>query len=263
VGKALRTECVSWRHHGNLGDDMIFAAQEQLFKGVLDLGQYIESPEALLIGGGTFVPKAFEHPDLVALSRELPTAFFGTGIGDPTFWGTEYIPGWVEALNNAVFLGVRGPLSKDRAESWGVAPHHVEWVGDAALYFAEPLDESRQSGSQLGVNLGTSYGQLYGFNEPALEAAVVAALKKLVSLGWHVTLVCAWPSDDPVIDRVAHAAGVRAVEHWHDDYQRALASVSRFDLMICEKLHVGVVAACRSVPFVALNYRSKVLDFCQ
>lgn len=28
-------------------------------------------------------------------------------------------------------------------------------------------------------------------------------------------------------------------------------------------LHVGVVAACRQVPFVALNYRSEVMDFCQ
>ena len=79
MSERLRTECVSWRHHANLGDDMIFAAQEQMFEGVLDLGQYIESPQALLVGGGTFAPKEFEHPDLVALSRELPTAFFGTG----------------------------------------------------------------------------------------------------------------------------------------------------------------------------------------
>lgn len=34
-------------------------------------------------------------------------------------------------------------------------------------------------------------------------------------------------------------------------------------MILSEKLHVGVVAACRYVPFVALNYRSKVMDFCR
>ena len=47
------------------------------------------------------------------------------------------------------------------------------------------------------------------------------------------------------------------------NYQRALESVAQFDVVLCEKLHVGVVAACRGVPFVALKYRSKVLDFCR
>jgi len=50
---------------------------------------------------------------------------------------------------------------------------------------------------------------------------------------------------------------------WHDDYAWALESIANFDALLCEKLHVGVVAVCRGVPFVALNYRSKVPDFCR
>src|SRR5947209_7501866 len=98
--KKLVTECVSWRWHGNLGDDLIYAAQEEMFGNVLELGQYVESPGAVLVGGGTFVPKAPEHPDLLRLSRALPTAFFGTGIGDPVFWGTKHIPEWIEIVRN-------------------------------------------------------------------------------------------------------------------------------------------------------------------
>ena len=117
--KEIPTECISWRWNGNLGDDMIFAAQEAMFRDFLNLGQYISNPEALLIGGGTFVPKFPHHPDLVKLSQQLPTAFFGTGIGDPFFWGTDHIPSWLEILRNSQFIGVRGPLSKRRLEDWG------------------------------------------------------------------------------------------------------------------------------------------------
>jgi len=260
--RKIPTECVSWRWHGNLGDDMIFAAQEALFDGSLKLGQYINSPEAVLVGGGTFVPKALEHPDLVALSRRYPTAFFGTGIGDPVFWGTTHIPDWLEVMRNANFIGVRGPLSKERLEEWGVPASRVEWVGDPALYFAQPTGARRFS-FNLAVNLGITYNRLYGFNEGRLEETVISALQDLVRAGWNITLVCAWGADDVVAERMAARVAVRSVEHWHENYQRALDSVARFDVVLCEKLHVGVVAACRGVPFVALNYRSKVLDFCR
>lgn len=257
------TECVSWRGHGNLGDEMIFAAQEAMFGNVLDLGQYIAAPQAVLIGGGTFVPKFPEHPDLVALGRRLPTALFGTGIGDPLFWGTKHIPDWLEILRNARFVGVRGPLSKERLESWGVPGERVAWVGDPALYFARSETHPRRIDGELAVNLGVTYSNLYGFDEAHVEAAVVRCLKELVRAGWGVTLVCAWEEDGEVLERIKAEVPVRAVEHWHGDYAMALDAMERFDLVLCEKLHVGVVAACRAVPFVALGYRSKVLDFCR
>jgi polysaccharide pyruvyl transferase WcaK-like protein len=258
----IPTECISWRWHGNLGDDMIFAAQEALFQDNLALGQYITFPKAVLVGGGTFVPKALHHPDLVALSRRYPTAFFGTGIGDPIFWGTMHIPDWLEVMRNSNFIGVRGPLSKERLEEWGVPADRVEWIGDPALYFAQPTS-ARPFGFNLAVNLGITYNRLYGFDEARLEETVISALQDLVRAGWNITLVCAWGADDPVAERIAARVPVRSIEHWHENYQRALDSVAQFDVLLCEKLHVGVVAACRGVPFVALNYRSKVRDFCR
>jgi polysaccharide pyruvyl transferase WcaK-like protein len=261
--RRIPTECVSWRGHGNLGDELIFAAQEAMFGPVLDLGQYMAAPEAVLVGGGTFVPKFPEHPDLVALSRRLPTMFFGTGIGDPLFWGTDYIADWLEIVGNARFIGVRGPLSKERLESWGVPGGRVEWVGDPALYFARTEAGQHRVKGELAVNLGITLGNLYGFDEERVEQVVIGCLKELARAGWRITLVCAWPEDDVAVDRIKAEVSVRAVEHWHEDFAGALASVSKFDVMLSEKLHVGVVAACRAVPFVALNYRSKVLDFCR
>lgn len=263
--KKIATECVSWRWHGNLGDDLIWAAQEAMLGDILDLGQYQAAPQAILVGGGTLVPKYPQHPELVKLSRELPTAFFGTGIGDPLFWGTDHIKGWLEILGNAQFVGVRGPLSQDRLESWGLSQNQIEWIGDPALYFArEERGESlRPFEGKLAVNLGITYGQLYGFNEEELEKTIILTLKELVRIGWSITLVCAWQPDDVVVERIKAQVHVSAVEHWHDDYAWALESIANFDVVLSEKLHVGVVAACRGVPFVALNYRSKVLDFCQ
>lgn len=259
----VATECVSWRGHGNLGDEMIFAAQQAMFGNLLDLGQYIAAPQAVLVGGGTFVPKFPEHPDLVALSRRLPLAMFGTGIGDPLFWGTEHIPAWLEILSNARFVGVRGPLSQERLENWGVPAERIEWVGDPALYFARGEARPRRVEGELAVNLGVTLGNLYGFDEARVEAAVIRCLRELARVGWGVTLVCAWEEDGEVLERIKAEVPVRAVEHWHEDYATALDSMARFDVVIAEKLHVGVVAACRAVPFVALNYRSKVLDFCR
>src|SRR5438067_1994007 len=115
----IPAECVTWRWNGNLGDDMIYGAQEAMFDGRLELVQYLAAPQAVLVGGGTLVPKPLEHPSLLDLSRRLPAAFFGTGIGDPLFWGTDHIPQWLEILGNARFVGVRGPLPKERLEEWG------------------------------------------------------------------------------------------------------------------------------------------------
>ena len=262
--KKIATECVSWRWHGNLGDDMIWAAQEHMLGNILDLGQYQPAPQAVLVGGGTFVPKYPQRPELVRLSRECPTAFFGTGIGDPLFWGTDHIKNWLAILGNAQFIGVRGPLSQDLLESWGLPGNQIEWIGDPALYFArEEQGRGRHPlRGKLAVNLGITYGQIYGLNEEELEKTIVLILKELVRIGWNITLVCAWEPDDVVIELIKAQVPVSAVEHWHDDYAWALESIANFDALLCEKLHVGVVAACRGVPFVTLNYRSKVLDFC-
>ena len=81
--KKIATECVSWRWHGNLGDDLIWAAQEAMLGDILDLGQYQTAPQAVLVGGGTFVPKYSQHRELVKLSRELPTAFFAQVLAIP------------------------------------------------------------------------------------------------------------------------------------------------------------------------------------
>lgn len=260
--RKLVTDCVSWRWNGNLGDDLIYAAQERIFRDDLELAQYPANPDAVLVGGGTFVPKAPEHPQLVELSRRLPTAFFGTGIGDPLFWGRDHIPTWLEIVDNARFVGVRGPLSHERLVEWGVPEERVDWIGDAGLFFAGETAVRHQPGA-LGVNLGITYRTLYGFDEAALERALAVALRELARRGWEITLLCAWHPDAEALERLSDDVPIRSVEHWHDDYELALASVGRFDVVVSEKLHVGVVAACRHVPFVALNYRSKVLDFCR
>ncbi|MEO7685204.1 MAG: polysaccharide pyruvyl transferase family protein [Gemmatimonadaceae bacterium] len=257
----IAAECISWRWNGNLGDDMIYAAQEAMFADTLDLQQYRDKPEGVLVRGGTLIPKFPEHPDLLELSSRLPTVIWGTGVGDPLFWGKDHIPTWLEVIKNSRYVGVRGPLSKTRLEEWGASGGQIEWIGDPALYFADGIVHTPVP-HRLAVNLGTTYGKLYGFDEAGFEIIVVRALQQLAHLGWHITLISVWRPDDEVVERVSSQIPHSAVELWHDDYLRALNSVEKFDLMICEKPHAGVVAACRAVPFVALNYRSKGMDFC-
>jgi polysaccharide pyruvyl transferase WcaK-like protein len=263
MNRKIPTECVTWRWHGNLGDDLIFAAQVAMFGEVLEFGQYLALPECLLVGGGTFIPKRLDPPWLVELSRQVPTALFGTGACDPLFWGRDEIPQWLEVLANARFIGVRGPLSKERLETWGVPSHRIEVVGDSALWFAGVEDIPQACQGRLAVNVAWTYGKLYGFNQECVEKVVIVVLKELLRSGWDITPVCAWQPDDEVFARISAEVVMRSVEHWHDDYNRALTSVKNFDVVIAEKLHVAVLAACKGVPFIAINYRSKVRDFCR
>ena len=242
---------------------MIWAAQEALFGDKFDLGQYVDGAEAVIVGGGTFITPAPEHPELLQFSLRLPTVIFGTGASDPVFSGTDYIPEWLEILQNCAFIGVRGPLSEERICAWGVPSDQVEWIGDPAIYFANTEHLASPSKGELAVNVGRSWGRLYGFDEEGLIRTIIATLRGLADKGWLITLVCAWQPDDVVLEYIADEVPVKSVEHWHDDYAKALNSVKKFDLVICEKLHVGVVAACRAVPFIALNYGDKVLDFCR
>ena len=227
------------------------------------LDQWIEAPQAVLVGGGTFMSKAPENPDLLALSRALPTAVFTTGADDPKFWGAEIIPTWVEILANAEYIGVRGPRSVEWLVDWGVPEHRVDWVGDAALWFAEGRTPNQAFQGRLAVNVGTTFDRLYGQTDSALLETVVDALRQLTSVGWDISLICAWQPDDGALGYIADRVPIRSTQHWHDDWRRALAEVDSYDLILAEKLHIGVVAACRGVPFVALSYRSKVSDFCR
>jgi polysaccharide pyruvyl transferase WcaK-like protein len=216
-----------------------------------------------VIGGGTFVPKYPEHPDLAELARRLPCIMFGTGIGDPFFWGRDHIATWLDVIAQCRFVGVRGPLSRRRLIEWGVPGNRIEVVGDCALRLAEPATGPAFVPRTLLVNLGTTFNQLYGGDDARVEQAVTEALGALSSRGWTITLASAWKPDDPILERIAGAVGIEEVLYWHDEFARALADIGRFELVLAEKLHVAVIAACRGVPFVALNYRSKVLDFCE
>jgi len=261
--KKIPTECVSWRWNGNLGDDMIYAAQEAMFGHALQFGQYEFTPEAVFIGGGTFIAKGLQHPDLLKYSQRMPVTIFGTGVADPLFWGRKDIPIWMEIVKNAQFVGVRGPLSLECLLEWGASEHHVQWTGDSALYFAEQIKPKISSTGHVAVNLGTTYNKLFGFNEPAVEKVIIEVIKQLIKENHTVTMVSVWPPDDVVIERIKEQMPMVDVEYWYDDYAKALNSINKFDFIICEKLHMGIVAACRAVPFIALNYRSKVLDFCR
>lgn len=209
---------------------------------ILDLGQYLTSPQAILVGGGTFVPKYPQHPELVKLSREYPTAFFGTGIGDPLFWGTDHIQTWLDILGHAHFIGMRGPFSQEFLESWELPRNRIDWIGEPALYFAT---EERGTAlhpfqGRLAVNLGITYGNLYGFNEPKLEQTMIRILNELVRIGWSITLVCAWEPDDVVVERIKAKVAVSSVEHWHDDFEQALKSMANFDVVLCKNFTSGL-----------------------
>src|SRR5680860_115273 len=71
------------------------------------------------------------------------------------------------------------------------------------------------------------------------------------------------PDDDGPIIQIGRHAGHSDLPYLaaYDDLEAALSLMASADLVVAARLHAAVLAAAASTPFVALEYRPKVMDF--
>ena len=279
--RRIRAYYIGWLGYGNLGDEIIYASTSDLFSddvifctlpkaGMMAQAMGIRRPmKGVVLGGGTlihyasYLQRAGQGLDVFPDAKLI---VFGTGVGDVDMWerfgAKRDINGWRQLLERAVFLGVRGPLSKMFLENWGVS-NKIEIIGDPAMWCARSRITPRAQAKRIGLNLGSSNGNIHGRNEQAVLNFGAQLIRYLVQDGWDVTLFPVIQDDlDYLRQAVAMArVGSLRVNDRFLDVTATMSALEAQDVFIGEKLHSVVLASCVYTPAIMLEYRTKCRDF--
>jgi glycosyltransferase involved in cell wall biosynthesis len=259
----IQIEYVGFTGQQNLGDDAMLEAVRRLMPWA-NIGTQMKDARVVMLGGGTLFNstgaylRKMRHLDGPNMERIV----FGTGVRSPDFWGiTEPVEDWDPFLDSSLLVGVRGPDSVASMRGWGYGGP-AEIIGDPALSLVRPERVETGEGRVVVCPLHTG-GELWGGDDEAVFNALAVSIARLKAEGRDVVMLTAHPSDDRWAMEIMRHAGhpdLAYVAGYNnlDDTLRLLASA---DLVVGERLHAVVLAAAMGTPFVALEYRPKVLDF--
>lgn len=170
-----------------------------------------------------------------------------------------------EVIERAVFVGVRGPLTKKAIEIMlgKEKSQKVNIIGDPALL----LQHTNSSNSQekiIGINWGTTFNRLHGANEELVEKQLVEAAKKLINKGYKILIYTVWTDDIPHCERlykkINNPENVSLDKNLYTE-QQLIEILSKCKATINFKLHANLLSLTANVPAIALGYRFKVFDF--
>lgn len=230
--------------------------------------------EIALLGGGTLINRNTELLETYRSVRkrtgaQIPT--FGSGVINPEFWLTreegwsDCRREWVDALAELPAVGVRGPISKILLDDAGA--RNVVISGDPAVAFHEPYaGKSPMKGAdrplRIGINTGDCSGKMWG-NPESVEECLLALVRWLRQSRHQIEVFPVWQKDVQACEDLARRSELdRSVVHpVYYTAESFLRGVENLDLMVCLKLHAGVLAAAANVPFVSLEYQPKCRDF--
>jgi polysaccharide pyruvyl transferase WcaK-like protein len=165
-------------------------------------------------------------------------------------------------LRELPVVGVRGPRSLQLLREAGL--RNVRVTGDPVLAMHRGLAPAASPGRRIvAINAGRSEG-VWG-DEEAVLASLADAARRLHAAGWTVRFVPVWDKDEEPCRDVAGRAGLSDgdVEPLVLGAREWISLVRRFDVIVTLKLHAAILAAVAGTPFVPLEYRPKVRDFCE
>ncbi len=251
--------------HGteNLGDEALYEIIREMLAPEIVVNRDAVVCDLALLGGGTLINQS---PWLIyefqkQLDRAGRGVVFGTGVGDPAFWGDRFSE-WNELLDRCELVGVRGPSSVRLLRQHGF--DRAEEIGDPYLCVVCPSSPSNQ-GKRLGVNLGSTNDSLWGTNDNDLLEFVADVLRRLKKRGWTFEWFSVWSKDLLLMERLRAGVDVDSppVRDARSDTDGTFAALASCELAVGEKLHALAMAAVAGVPFVSLEYQPKVRDFAE
>lgn len=268
---------IGWLGHKNLGDEAMYIAFKELFKGCNILpykfSKKIEKLENILkrniyqsvcLGGGTLINTEDCWLELKeAQARYGKTFIFGSGVRNPIFWKNKfnqcYLDRWKDVIQKCDFVGVRGPLSEDILLTNGVK--NAKIIGDPALFFTKNEYSPKHKKKKIGINIGVSNQQVWGKEDDVLCFAV-KFVKNLLDENWDVTFLSVCPKDEIYIDEAIKMIGkpIPVLKNYLN-IQKSLKFLESCDVFVGEKLHSVILAMCMHTPSVMLEYRPKCVDF--
>lgn len=219
---------------------------------------------AVELGGGTLINnKFFIDKFRCAQANGYPTFVFGSGVRNPLYWTNEkkernLLPEWIECLNKAFYVGVRGPLSRAILAEHGF--DKAEVIGDPALSWGRGRVRPKHRTKRLGINFGVSEGNVWG-NEKGIFTFIAGLTRALQDKGWEVTYIPVWKQDLPIIEETARRNKSVRIFHGYASLRKTLDILESCDAFIGQKLHSVILAMCVYTPSIMLEYRPKCLDF--
>lgn len=247
---------VGWLGYSNLGDEALFLVAQNLFS------PYKLNPEVLenmsscsgvsVFGGGTLLPVWTMN----SRRNNRYNYAFGVGVRNPIFWG-PFNPIAIEQIKRYNFrlLGVRGNLSKNLLDSWGI-PSEV--VGDPALIL-EPTSYPKKE-EKIAINVDFSMDELWGNNQVLMKEITKLCLN--LKKQYELVLVPFSEEGYHSLDSLSKSTNVPIFENW-TNIQSTLDLISSSKLFIGQKLHSVIFSACTFTPFISLAYRPKCIDFAE
>lgn len=275
---------LGWVGYGNYGDDVIFKTLEStfnqfplkiadavsVFETIVRRKRVEKNMSAYMLGGGTLIFRSQYIGPVEELVADKKALFcFGTGVADTDYWKKSLeskqvdtiSERWVSVLKQFEYIGVRGPLSKLMLETEGISD--VEVIGDSALALGRHTNVCRHEGKIIGISVG-AHDPVEGGQD-----VINDVLERFVATrsleGFKIRFLQFSPMDYVHAKKISDGAGLVGAEFVSFDgnissFSNAIADC---DFVVGERLHSVVIAAAFGVPFVALSYQPKCVDFAQ
>lgn len=287
IGRPPDVAYVGWLGRGNLGDEAMFLSHRQRLRSDTTLGKapingwsrrlasLVRKPKAdvLLIGGGTVLGHTGWLKSITEARRLLaPNRFvvLGAGMEDLDFAlkkglaSKRSLHEWAAVLNDADYVGVRGPLSQAHLAKLGVDSHVV---GDSALWFegSSHLGDAKIENYRAPYVAINVVGRSTGFDVDALHRRreVLEYAQRLSGQGLQVVLFGMEKQDVQAARVLQKSLPVAQVFPWSRSVARVFNLIQGSELVVAERLHGAILAAAASVPFIMLAYKPKSYDFAQ
>ena len=285
-----------WVGHNNIGDEAIYTACRNMFDEChLVQSKYIDdnsTPE--LFGGGTIWPPSrhkktesltagigvgviqpkyrnrkyskidigyylnkMDHGELLDkksvnwLLRPANHLFDSVTIKNHCVRPEDY-----KILNEFEYVGVRGPLSKQILNRYGI---ESTITGDTALIL-EPDSYESANKKQVAITLRDGGHKWSNSNE---YIKIIENFCHQNSERYQFIFLPLKPSDIPLhIQLTQKVSNSIFIDHCTTpDVKGVINQYSKCDFVISERLHGNVLSACSYTPFISIEYRPKNKDF--
>lgn len=285
---------IGWIGFENLGDELLWHIFRDTCTKYLDENQITVTPslpgidlknleqfDTIVLGGGSLLLPGYLQILQNALHKGKSVVIWGSGldwIEKPNLdllindqltnlernFKQKDIEVLDEVIENALFVGVRGPLTKKALAIMlgNEKVKKVKIIGDPALLL-QASNLNRPQEKIIGINWGTTFNRLYGANEQLVETQLVDAAKILIDKGYKIMIYTVWTDDishcERLYNKINQPEHVILDKNLYTEHQ-LIEKLSSCKATINFKLHANLLSLTANVPAIALGYRFKVFD---